>query len=115
MKQAIAEAKRIRKYYFGNFYTLAKVTVDPKDWCVTQYHRPGEKDGIILAFRRHEAGQSSMVCKPYEIEPDLRYEVNYYWDYELAKTIQISGAELEMLELTVEKMPGSVLIEYRVL
>ncbi len=30
LKQAIAEGKRLRKYYFGNFYPLSDVTLNPK-------------------------------------------------------------------------------------
>ncbi len=40
LKQAIAEAKRLRPYFFGDFYALGPVTVRPEDWCVLQYHRP---------------------------------------------------------------------------
>ena len=43
LKAAIAEGKRIRKYYFGNLYALTDLTTSPKDWCVLQYHRQERK------------------------------------------------------------------------
>ena len=52
LKQAIAEAKRLRPYFFGDFYALGPVTVRPEDWCVLQYHRPQKQDGMVMAFRR---------------------------------------------------------------
>jgi len=52
LKQAIAEAKRLRPYFFGDFYAIGPVTVRPEDWCVLQYHRPREQDGMVMAFRR---------------------------------------------------------------
>ncbi|MBN2296467.1 MAG: alpha-galactosidase [Pirellulales bacterium] len=115
LKQAIAELKRIRKYFLGDFYTLTKVTVDPKDWCITQYHRPVEKDGMIMAFRRHEAAESTMKCRPHGIDPKLNYEVKSYTDYKLSDSRRMSGAELQSLELKIDKMPGSVLVEYKAL
>ena len=42
LKKAIAEGKRIRKYYFGNFYPLTPVTLDTSEWCVLQYHLKNE-------------------------------------------------------------------------
>ena len=63
LKQAIAEAKRLRKYFFGDMYGLALVTANPTDWCVTQYHRTKEQDGMILAFRRPQA-PAQFQCAP---------------------------------------------------
>jgi hypothetical protein len=54
-KSAIMERKRIRKYYFGNFYPLPTVSLDTTAWCVTQYHRTNENDGMIMAFRRPQS------------------------------------------------------------
>jgi alpha-galactosidase len=39
LRQGIAEGKRIRKYFFGDFYPLTEVMTSPEDWCVPQYHR----------------------------------------------------------------------------
>ena len=55
LKKAIAEGKRIRKYYFGNFYLLTQVTLDNSEWCVMQYHLKNENEGMIMAFRRPES------------------------------------------------------------
>ena len=52
LKAAIEEGKRIRKYFLGDFYCLSEVDVDPRHWCVMQYNRPEEGDGMLLAFRR---------------------------------------------------------------
>ncbi len=55
LAKGIAEGKRLRPYWFGDFYPLSPVTLKTTDWSVTQYHRPAEGDGIILAFRRDKA------------------------------------------------------------
>jgi alpha-galactosidase len=45
LREAIAEAKRLRKYWFGDFFPLSEATLDPAGWCVLQYHRPAERAG----------------------------------------------------------------------
>ena len=64
LKQAIAEGKRIRKYYFGNFYPLSRRDDRArKDWCVMQYHRPQEQDGMVLAFRRPGSPKAEFLAR----------------------------------------------------
>ena len=69
LKRAIAEAKRIRKYYYGDFYVLSDVTTSARDWCVWQYHRPAEQDGIVIAFRRHESPYSALTAELRGMDP----------------------------------------------
>ena len=87
LKQGIAEGKRIRKYFFGNFYSLNEVTTSPEDWSVMQYHRPAEQDGMVLAFRRHLSPYDSYTVALNEIVPDAQYEVNFYATYGPPKTM----------------------------
>jgi alpha-galactosidase len=110
---AIAEGKRIRPYYWGDFYPLTRVTTDPADWCVVQYHLPEEDAGIILAFRRHEAPESNFAVKPYAIDVDAMYEVKLLPDFEHTNYKTVTGAELSKLNIIVEDCPGSMLIEYK--
>ena len=113
LKQAIAEGKRIRKYFFGNFYALSPVTTSPKDWCVLQYHRPSEQDGMLLAFRRHESPDAEFSAAVREIDPAADYEITLAYTYEPSAPKHVKGADLAKLKLTIPERPGSVLIEYR--
>lgn len=113
LKQAIAEGKRIRKYYFGNFYPLNEVTTSPEDWCVMQYHRTAEQDGIVMAFRRHLSPYDSYDLALHEIEPKVEYEVTFYPAYSPSKTTVIKGAELQRLKVEIADRPGSLLVEYK--
>ena len=63
LMQGIAEGRRIRKYFFGNFYPLVEVTASPRDWCIMQYHRLAENDGLVLVFRRHECPGRTCECR----------------------------------------------------
>jgi len=113
LKKGIAEGKRIRKYYFGNFYPLSEITTSAKDWCVMQYHRPTEQDGMIMAFRRHQSPYASFICNPHEIDPEADYEVTQAHTYELSQPMMMKGAELQWFKAEIDHCPGSLVIEYR--
>jgi alpha-galactosidase len=113
LRQGIAEGRRIRKYFFGDFYPLTEVTTSPEDWCVLQYHRTAEEDGLVLAFRRHLSRYESYDASLREIDPEATYEVTSYSSYSRAKSVQMMGAELQHLKIEINDSPGSLLIEYR--
>ncbi len=92
LRQAIVEAKRLRPYFFGNFYALGAVTVRPQDWCVLQYHRPHEQDGMLMAFRRDAAPCAAHAVELREIDPAAEYEVTQAYSYERSAPRQIQGA-----------------------
>jgi alpha-galactosidase len=113
LKQGIAEGKRIRKYYFGNFYPLTTVTTSPKDWCVMQYHRQREQDGMIVAFRRPESSDADLQLELREIDKSADYEVTRSTTYGPSAPTRIQGSELSAMKLHIEDRPGSVIVEYR--
>ena len=113
LKQGIEEGKRIRKYFFGNFYPLNEVTTSPEDWCVLQYHRSAEHDGMLLAFRRQLSPYDSYNSVLNEIEPEAQYDVTFYPTYSPAKSAIMAGTELQHLKLEIPDSPGSLLIEYK--
>jgi alpha-galactosidase len=112
LARAVAEGKRVRKYYFGNFYPLGEVTVAPTDWCVLQYHRPEQGDGMVIAFRRHQSPYSRFVCALHEIEEMAEYNVTMAFGYEAQNIHRLAGQQLRGIELAIEDCPGSVLVEY---
>jgi alpha-galactosidase len=111
LKKGIAEGKRIRKYYFGNFYPLSEINANSKGWCVIQYHR--EQDGMVIAFRRHESPYASFVCDLHEIDPSAEYEVTQANTYDLSEPVRMKGVELQHLKVKIDGCPGSLLIEYK--
>ncbi|MFH1008003.1 MAG: alpha-galactosidase [Candidatus Latescibacterota bacterium] len=112
LRQGVAEGKRIRKYYFGNFYPLVEVTASPRDWCVLQYHRPGDRDGMVMAFRRQESPDGTCEVRLREIDPAADYRVTMYRTYEPETPLTIQGAALQRLTLGIAESPGSLLMEY---
>jgi len=113
LKKAITEGKRIRKYYFGNFYPISDVTTSAKDWCVMQYHRSDEQDGMIIAFRRHQSPYAGFVCNLHEIEPTAEYTVILSKTYNQSEPLIMSGATLQKIKAEIDECPGSLIIEYK--
>ena len=93
LEKAIAEGKRIRKYYFGDFYPLVPVTAGAGDWCVLQYHLPAEEEGMILAFRRHESPAAEMELSVRSIDPEGEYDVTLARGFERTRRRSASRVE----------------------
>jgi hypothetical protein len=113
LRKAIAEGKRLRKYYFGSFYALSDVTTSAKDWCVLQYHRPAEHDGMVVAFRRPQSDYFGLEAELREIEPAAEYEVVRSVGYEPSAPVRVRGTELQRSRLEVPERPGAVVLEYK--
>jgi alpha-galactosidase len=113
LQQAIAEAKRLRPYFFGDFYAITPVTVRPQDWCVLQYHRPEKNDGMVMAFRREGSPDAVRTLQLREIDPKAEYDVTQSYGYEPSAPKRMKGEELRSLRLQIDEKPGSVVIEYR--
>jgi hypothetical protein len=113
LRQAIAEGKRIRKYYSGDLYCLSEVTTSPKDWCVLQYHRVAERDGMVDAFRRHLSPYVAYAAELRAIDPAADYEVTRSPGFQTSPPERIKGERLKRLKIEVDDRPGATILEYR--
>jgi alpha-galactosidase len=109
--EAVAEFKALRPYFFGDFYPLTAYSTSDEAWAAFEWDRPEERDGIVLAFRRHQAAAASITVNIQGLEPAGDYEVSYE-DYGIA--VYKTGRELASgLLIKIPEAPGSVLIKYR--
>ena len=113
LKQGIAEGKRIRKYFLGDFYVLSEVNANPRDWCVMQYHRPSEQDGMVMAFRRDQSPYPIYEAVLREIDSAADYEVTTYRTYDGDKPTVLKGSALWKFRIDIEEQPGSIVVEYK--
>lgn len=114
LKQAIAEAKRLRPYFYGDYYPLTPVTVQSDDWCIVQYHRSAEQDGMVMLFRRPKSCFASYVLRQLrQVEPDAVYEVTESLGYEASPPVRMKGSELLQWKCDIDEAPGSMVVEYR--
>lgn len=113
LKQGIAEGKRMRKYFAGDFHALVDSGADPGGWMIMQYHRPLERDGMLLAFRRDQSACLACEASLRGIDPAKNYEVIFYRTYEPEPSVTLLGSALKKLRLDLVECPGSVIVEYR--
>jgi alpha-galactosidase len=107
----MAEFRVLRPYLLSDFYPLTEYSTADEAWAAFQWDRPEDKDGIILAFRRHRAAESSISIAPHGLDPAADYEVSFE-DYGI--TVFKSGRELAAgLKIKIPDPPGSLLIRYR--
>jgi alpha-galactosidase len=111
--QAIAELKRLRPYYLGDFYPLIPLTVAAHDWCAYQYHRPEEGDGFAVFLRRHESPYAVVEFSLQGIDPDSEYEIGATETFAPPTMERAMGSELTHLLAEINERPGSLLFQYR--
>ncbi|MCX6227267.1 MAG: alpha-galactosidase, partial [Bacteroidia bacterium] len=112
-QKVMADFKRLRPYYYGDFYPLTtgrNITSD-SIWLAYQMNRPEPGDGIIMAFRRPDCPVEAIHVKVKGLDPAKTYEL-FYEDENIRLTK--SGKELMgNLDLVLKEKPKSLLINYK--
>ena len=113
IQKRIQDYKKLRPYYYGDFYPLTSAVNNTRDdvWLAYQLNRPDLKDGIILAFRRGGNNEATIRVKLSGLEPGSVYEVSFE-DYGII--INKSGSELmDDFEITIPQKSSSLMISYK--
>jgi alpha-galactosidase len=115
MQQCVADFKRLRPYYYGDYYPLTNpenITSDDV-WLAYQMNRPEKGDGIVVAFRRKDNQNETIEIKLWGLIAAANYEV---YDEDSKQKVIKSGKELmNGYLLTIKTNPGSLLIEYKLI
>jgi alpha-galactosidase len=115
-QQYIAEFKRLRPYFYGDYYPLTvahKRYMNNNSWLAYQLNRPENKDGLVLAFRRDRFTDDSMTVKLNGLVSEAQYEL--FYEDSGAKVVK-SGRELrDGIEIKILDKPGSLLISYQLI
>lgn len=105
------EFKRIRHFFYGDFYPLTPYSTADDAWMAFQCHKEDLQQGMVLAFRRAECPVGTITLKLWGLSSEVRYEV-FLEDGGVKQTY--TGKELtEGLDITIDKQPGSLLITYQ--
>jgi len=112
MQSIMQDFKRLRPYYYGDYYPLTpnkNITTD-SIWLAYQQNRPDKGDGIILAFRRVDCPVEKISVKLRGLEPGSNYNLLFE---DTGEKVTKTGAELmKGLLLENKEKPGSLLISY---
>ena len=115
MQKYILDFKRLRPYYYGDYYPLTgtKDLLKNKAWLAYQLNRPKQMDGIILIFRRENCLEDTYKIKLYGLNEKATYEL-LYEDYKIR--INKTGEELmDGFEVFIPQKPSSLLISYQLI
>ena len=115
MQKYIDDFKRLRPYYYGDYYPLTGTNNLLKNdtWLAYQLNRPEKGDGIVIAFRRENNINESLVIKLKGLGENSVYEL-FYEDYNFK--INKTGAELmNGFEISVPTRPASLLLSYKII
>ncbi|MBI1931645.1 MAG: alpha-galactosidase [Ignavibacteriales bacterium] len=114
IQKRIKEYKKLRPYYYGDYYPLTmaiKHYADDNVWLSYQLNRPEQGDGIVVAFRRDKSNDESIRINLKGLEENSQYEI-LYEDYGII--VNYSGKELmNGFEIKIPIAPGSLLISYK--
>lgn len=113
-KSLTAEFRRVRGYFYGDFYLLTPYSTAEDTWMAYQFHLPDKNAGIVLAFRRERCPTVQMRLPLRTIDVGASYELRFS-DDNLQRSVRVyHGRELaDGLDMQIDHAPGSLLVEYR--
>ncbi|MFH0761343.1 MAG: alpha-galactosidase [Bacteroidota bacterium] len=112
MDSLFDDFKRLRPYYYGDYYPLVpnvNITSD-SIWMAYELNRPDQGDGIVMAFRRPLCSTDSLSVKLHGLEPEKQYIVTI--EDSGVVTTQNGEKLMQGLLLECSEKPGSLLIRY---
>ncbi|MDO5310445.1 MAG: alpha-galactosidase [Clostridia bacterium] len=111
IKKYTEEYLKVRPYFSEDFYPLTEVSDKLDVWCVTQFNRTSENDGILQVFRREESPYETAVLKLKGLDADGTY---LFTDTDGGE-FTVSGADLaaEGLNLTVTETRKAKIYLYK--
>jgi len=113
LQKYIADFKRLRPFYYEDFYPLTpneNITSD-SIWLSYQLNRPKGGDGMIMAFRRPACPAEKISVKLKGLEDAATYEL-FYEDENIR--VNKTGKELmKNIDLILKEKTKSILITYK--
>jgi len=107
----IGEFKRLRPFFYGDYYPLTAHSIRDDVWIGYQFHREDMKAGMFLVFRRSESPYLSARLKLGGILPSARYEFTY--EDTGIKQVLTGETICAGIDVTIDDAPGSLLATYK--
>jgi len=107
----LAEWRSIADYYYGDYYPLTAYSTESTAWMAWQFHRPGQGDGVVQAFRRPDSPFESARFRLQGLDPAVRYRIA---DMDSKRESEFSGRELieAGLSVSIPVAPGALILTY---
>lgn len=114
MQRCLKEFNEVRPYYYEDYYPLTDIDNTTADniWLAYQLHRPSDNTGVVLAFRRAKAADSTITVHLSGIDINKNYRIV---NQDAEGVIVKPGKELANgLTLMLSKPQQSLLLKYAV-
>jgi len=111
VRPLVDEFKRLRPFFYGDFYPLTPHSISDDVWMAYQFHREDLGQGMVLAFRRPESSYTSARLNLRGLSPSAHYELTFE-DSHIKRT-ETGETLCAGINVTIEQAPGSSLITYR--
>ena len=111
IKANVVQAKRCKKYFFGDYYPLTNQQRNTAAWTAYHLYLPEEQEGMLLALRRDKSDVSSMTFDLLTIDPSKQWK---FEDYDSGETWTVSGKQIreEGFKVVIPNRRDSRLIFY---
>jgi len=112
VRRLSSQWRELSRYMLGDYYPLTPYSLAKNAWIGWQWDLPESNEGMLQAFRRDEATDSSLIVRLTGLSPKANYIVT---DLDSGKSEQHSGGELMTTGMTISipTKPGSALIRYQ--
>ena len=113
LQKYFSDFKRLRPYYYSDYYPLTKTGNMTNDnvWLAYQLNRPEQNDGIIMAFRRKNCPEGSIVVQLRGIDRNSNYQL--FNEDSVEKEVKTGNELMNGLTLFLKENPKSLLIHYQ--
>ncbi len=98
LKLRVAEAKRCRPYFYGDFYPLTQGNWSNDAWLAFATFLPDKEEGVIIAFRREKCPLSAIVADLQFVDSNKKYA---FEDADSGEVTTLEGAEIEKNGYTI--------------
>lgn len=111
-RQMMADYRRARPLFSGDFYLLTAYSTGRDVWCVTQLHRADLGEGLVPAFRREDCPYTQGAFALSGLAPEAEYVLE---DRDTGETWTVPGRSLagEGLSVSIGGARQSQLVFYR--
>ena len=113
IKAALAEYRETQPFFYADFFPLLPYSLADETWTATEWNRPEQKDGLVVALRRPRSPFPTLTLDLQDLDPDASYQVELRRTFTKAPAVRMKGSALAHLQLTLPEAPGSVLLFYR--
>ena len=111
IKSSVVQAKRCKRYFFGDYYPLTNQQRNPAAWTAYHLYLPAERAGMLVALRREKSDTQAMTFDLLTMDPTLQWQ---FEDYDTGQTWIVSGQALRQngFEVVIPNRRDSRLIFY---